>query len=83
MFVCVYVCVGRMVQQEQGCQSGNNDGGNCPLCRGGILGNNGGIALVVGWYPVQWVIPICYKTLNFSNMEMCPRVTARGGRLQT
>ena len=61
--------MGKLVQQEQGwCQSGNN-GGNCPLCRGGILGNNGGIALVVGWlvvgtqlvlpswYPVQWVLP--------------------------
>ena len=75
MFVCVYVCVGRMVQQEQGCQSGNgNDGGNCPLCRGDILGNNGGIALVVGWLVVgtQWVLPkpTCYKTLSFSNMEM-------------
>ena len=82
VFVCV--CMGKLVQQEQGwCQSGNN-GGNCPLCRGGILGNNGGIALVVGWlvvgtqlvlpswYPVQWVLPlpICYKTLSFSNMEM-------------
>ena len=57
--VCLCVCVGKMVQQEQGwCQSGNN-GGNCPLCRGGILGNNGGIALVVGILVVgtQWVLP--------------------------
>ena len=82
VFVCV--CMGKLVQQEQGwCQSGNN-GGNCPLCRGGILGNNGGIALVVGWlvvgtqlvlpswYLMQWVLvlPTCYKTLSFSNMEM-------------
>ena len=72
VFVCV--CMGKLVQQEQGwCQSGNN-GGNCPLCRGGILGNNGGIALVVGWLVVgtQLVLPLptCYKTLSFSNMEM-------------
>ena len=53
VFRCVCVCLGKMVKQEQEwCQSGNNGGGNCPLCRGGTLGNNGGVALVVGWLVV-------------------------------
>ena len=72
VFVCV--CVGKMVEQEQGwCQSGNN-GGNCPLCRGGILGNNGGIALVVGWLVVgtQWVLPPATR-LSASQIWRCDR----------
>ena len=53
-----------MVEQEQGwCQSGNN-GGNCPLCRGGVLGINGGFALVDGWLVgTQWVLPTTIATI--------------------
>ena len=55
VFMCLCVCMCVLAGWSSRSRGAKVATIICPLCRGDILGNNGGIALVVGWYPVQWV----------------------------